>query len=245
MSDLAFNSSQHDTYERRSEYDRIVNTVVTNRQNLLIYGERHSGKTRLLRQFASAEPRAAYISLASSVRDVLLNLLRSTAGDGNAKSTTSAPKTSSVIALQGLLDERLAREGWILVLDHVDSPSANVSKLIKTLHDYGRTPILFAARSPHMEDIGNFRSLCYERSSRLELKPWPPALALEFARREANSLHLSAANLEEALRGIAELSAGYPGTIADMLRMAAKGKYSRDGTIKFRTLYLDYIMSGC
>lgn len=245
MSDLAFNSSQHDTYERRSEYDRIVNTVVTNRQNMLVYGERRSGKTRLLRQFASAEPRAAYISLASSVRDVLLNLLRSTVEHGNAKSTTSAPKTSSVIALQGLLDERLAREGWTLVLDHVDSPSANVSKLIKTLHDYGRTPILFAARSPHMEDIGNFRSLCYERSSRLELKPWPPALALEFARREAGSLHLSAANLDEALRGITELSAGYPGTIADMLRMAAKGKYSRDGTIKFRTLYLDYIMSGC
>ena len=36
-----------------------------------------------------------------------------------------------------------------------------------------------------MEDIGALRSLCINKSERLELKNLPPLIALEFARREA------------------------------------------------------------
>ncbi len=230
-----------DLYERRAEYDNIVTTVVTQRRNLLVHGEDRSGKTRLLQQFAAAHPNAAYISLAPSIRDVLLQLLNTTST--TPQRATPIDKTSSIPSLTNQLEARLSRESRILVLDRVDRPSANVTKLIKSLHDYGRTPILFASRSFHMEDIGNFRTFCYDKSSRLELKPWPTALALDFARHHAALLQLSAPNLDESLKGIAELSAGHPGRIVDMLGMATRSKYLTNDGIKFRSLYLDYIMS--
>jgi hypothetical protein len=242
MDDRNLNSTYLDRYERRAEYARIVDTVIKGRQNMLVYGEARVGKTRLLRKFAETEPMAAYVSLAASVRDVLASLLSSTAE--NTKLKTMAHNGLSAGAMRGLLDERLAHKGWILVLDHVNNPSANVSSLIRELHYYGRNPILFAGRSVHMEDIGKFRSFCYEKSSRLELKPWSAAAALEFARHEAAALQLSAVNLDETVKGISMLSAGYPGRIVDMLQMAASGKYAPEGNIKFNTLYLDYIMHG-
>jgi hypothetical protein len=129
-----------------------------------------------------------------------------------------------------------------MVLDHLDAPSRVVTGIIKDLHYYGRTPVFFASRSPYMEDIGAMRPLCANKSERLEVKNWPPQIALEFAQREAERIQLWASNLEAILSSLVERSGGNPGAILQMLKMAHMPQYRAGDQIKAHVLYLDYRM---
>jgi len=126
---------------------------------------------------------------------------------------TARSKGTSLAALRGMVERRLNEQAWILFLDQVQSPSNAISHLVKELNYYDRTPLLFAARSEHMEDTGGLRSLCLNRTSRVALKAWPAPVALEFKQQQVALSGLEAANLDEALKGIVELSHGYPGII--------------------------------
>jgi len=102
--------------------------------------------------------------------------------------------------------------------------------------------VMFASRSPHMEDIGALRPLCSNKSERLELKNLPPQIALEFARREAERTEIWAANLEAILPSLVEWSDGNPGAIFKMLKMAQLPQYRAGDQIKAHILYVDYRM---
>ena len=128
------------------------------------------------------------------------------------------------------------------LLDQLNGPSRVVTGLIKDLHHYGRTPVILASRSPHMEDIGTLQPLCADKSERIELKNWPQHIAIEFAHREAEKGQLSASNLESALHMFVEWSDGNPAVILHLLRMAHLPQYRLDDQIKAHVLYLDYLM---
>ena len=136
----------------------------------------------------------------------------------------------------------LDTQPFLLVLDQLEAPSSVTTGMIKDLHYYGRTPVIFASRSPHMEDIGALRPLCTNKSERLELKNWPHPIALEFARRHAESGQLWASNLETALPAFVEWSDGNPGSILAMLKMAHLPQYRMGDQIKAHILYVDYRM---
>jgi hypothetical protein len=130
----------------------------------------------------------------------------------------------------------------MLVLDHLAGPSRVVTGIIREFSDYGRRPIYFAARTPHMEDIGALLPMCADRSERLEVRNFPPAIALEFATRAAERSGLLASNLDSALRSLVEWSEGNPGSIRQMLKMADLPRYRTGDQIKAHVLYLDYRM---
>jgi hypothetical protein len=102
--------------------------------------------------------------------------------------------------------------------------------------------VIFASRSPHMEDIGALRPLCANKSERLEVKNWPHAIALEFARRAATSSGLCASNLDKVLPVLIEWSDGNPRSILQMLQMARLPQYRAGDQIKVYILYVDYRM---
>jgi len=117
-----------------------------------------------------------------------------------------------------------------------------VTGMIKEINYYGRTPVIFASRTPHMEDIGTLQPMCADRSERVELKNFPSSIALEFAQREAEKTALWASNLEHALHSLVEWSEGNPGSILNMIKMAQLTRYRMGDQIKVHVLYLDYRM---
>ena len=148
----------------------------------------------------------------------------------------------STPSLKGIVRRALADSPLMLVLDHLSGPSRVVTGIIREFSDYGQKPIYFAARTPHMEDIGTLQSMCADRSERLEMSNLAPAIALEFARREAENNGLRASNLESALRSLVDCSEGNPGSILQMLAMAHLPRYRMGDQIKAHILYLDYRM---
>lgn len=227
----------------RADEMRRLQAQAERRKSMLVFGPEGVGKTRLLEKFVKAQPLALYVDQTRSPRDLMLALIESLRSTGKRDLRLPAtPKTLSTSSLKGIVQRALDQLPFLLVLDHLARPSRTLAGMIKEMHYYGRTPVFFAARTPHMEDIGTLQSMCADRSERTEVKNWPPSISLEFALREAEKAELWASNLEHALDSLVEWSEGNPGSVLYMLKMAHLSKYRMGDQIKAHVLYLDYRM---
>jgi hypothetical protein len=228
--------------DRVDELERL-RAQAQKRKSMLVFGPEGVGKTRLLHSFVKTQPLALYVSQTHSPRELMLALMealhRIAKGDLHLPVSSASLSTSS---LKGLIQRALDLFPFLLVLDHLAGPSRIVTGIIKDLNYYGRTPVFFAARTPHMEDIGSLQPMCADRSERVELKNLPSPIAREFAEREADRTGLSASNLKHALYSLVEWSEGNPASILQMVKMGHLPKYRMDDQIKAHVLYLDYIM---
>ena|ERR1039458_5470786 len=213
------------------------------RKSMLVFGPEGVGKTRLLLTFVQNQPFALYVSPIRSPRDLMMALIQDLRRlDKRELRLPSNANSLSTSSLKGIVQRALAEFPVMLVLDHLAGPSRVVTGIIKEFSDYGRRPIYFAARTPHMEDIGTLQPMCADRSERLEIRNFGPAVALEFAKREAERTGLWASNLDSALHSLVEWSDGNPGSILQMLKMADLPRYRMGDQIKAHVLYLDFRM---
>jgi hypothetical protein len=228
--------------ERTEELARLQ-AQAQRRKSMLIFGPEVVGKTRLLRSFLQTQPLALFAPQVQSPHEMLLALIEELRRVGRPGITLPANCTSlRTGSLKGILQRALEKHPFSLALDHLAGPSRVVTGLIKDLNYFDRTPVIFVARSPHMEDIGNLQSMCAGKAERLELKEFLPPIALEFARREATRTGLWASNLDHVLHQLVEWSNGNPGSIVHMLKMAHFPRYYAGDQIKVHVLYLDYRM---
>ena len=227
--------------EREEELGRLRNQARI-RKSLLVYGPEGVGKSRLLRAFVKNQTLALYVGQMRSAREFALTLLQALHSADEMIKVPGNLSALSTSSMKGIVHRALDTRPFLMVLDHLVAPSRVVTGMIKDLHYYGRTPVVFASRSPHMEDIGALRPLCANKSERLELKNLSPQIALEFARREAERTELWAANLEAILPSLVEWCDGNPGAILHMLKMAQLPQYRTGDQIKSHILYVDYRM---
>jgi len=241
----AVDPQQYLAVVERAEELAQVQAQVRRRKSLLIFGPETVGKTRLLESFVKTQPLTLHVPQVQSPRGILLTLVGDLHRLRNPEIALPADSASlSTGSLKGIVQRALDRLPFLLALDHLTGPSRVVTGLIKDLNYYDRTPVVFVARSQHMEDIGALQPMCAGRAERVELKDFPPPVALEFARRQAQQSGLCAVNLDHVLGLIVGWSNGNPGAILQMIKMAQFPRYRMDGQIKVHVLYLDYRM-GC
>jgi hypothetical protein len=152
--------------ERVEEMARLQ-AQAPRRKSMLIFGPQTVGKTRLLEGFVKTQPLALYVSHLQSPRDLVFALVeRFRSLNKRDVRLPSNPKALSTSSLKGIIQRALDQAPFMLVLDHLSGPSRVVTGMIKEMNYYGRTPIFFAARTPHMEDIGTMLPMCSDRSER-------------------------------------------------------------------------------
>jgi hypothetical protein len=227
--------------EREEEFG-LLRGQAKIRKSLLLFGPEGVGKSRLLRKFIDSQPLALYVRETGSPRELLLALLDALNSAGKGAMLPRKYAALSTCSLKGITQRALDTQSFLMVLDHLEGPSRITTGMIKDLHYYGRTPVILAARSPHMEDIGTLQPLCANKSERIEVKNWPQHIALKFAQHEAERSRLWASNLDSSLHSLVEWSDGNPAAIISMLRMAQLPKYRTGDQIKAHVLYLDHRM---
>ncbi len=216
---------------------------VEKRKSMLVFGPEGVGKTRLLLAFAHSHAFALYVPHVHSPRDLMMSLIQEFRRLGKRELPVPENANSlSTSSLKGRVRRALAAFPFVLVLDHLAGPSRVVTGIVKEFSDYGQRPIVFAARSPHMEDIGTLQPMCADKSERLEIRNFSPGIALEFARREAERNGLWASNIDSALQSLVDWSEGNPGALLSMLRMAELPRYRMGDQIKAHILWLDFRM---
>ncbi len=230
------------TVDRVEEMARL-RAQAQRRKPMLIFGGEGVGKTRLVEAFVKTQPLALHVPKTQSPREILLTLVQELRRTGHKAITLpSEPASKSTGSLKAIVQRALDQATFLLVMDHLAGPSRVVTGLIKDLNYYDRTPVFFVARTPHMEDIGALQPMCARKSECLEMKDFPPSIALEFVRREAERTRLLASNLDEVLHSLVEWSKGSPGSLIQMVQMAHLPRYRADDQVKIHILYVDYRM---
>jgi hypothetical protein len=241
--DGTIDPQQYSAVVERAEELARMQAQAQRRKSMLVFGPEAVGKTRLLRSFVQTQPLALFVAQVQSPRDLLSALIEELGrvrkpGIGLPANWTSLTTGS----MKGIVQRALDKHPFLLALDQLAGPSRVVTGLIKDLNYFDRTPVIFVARTPHMEDIGTLQPMCAGKSERLELKEFAQTIALEFARREASRTGLCASNLDHVLHQVVEWSNGNPGSIVHMLKMAHFPRYYAGDQIKGHVLYLDYRM---
>lgn len=229
-----------DAIERTEELARLLEQARV-RKSMLVFGPEGVGKSRLLRSFCASQRLALFVANSKSPREFLLELLEAIRPTAKAVIPRDT-MAQSARSLKGIAHRALDAAPYLIVIDHLSGPSRVLTGIVKDLHYYGRTPVFFAARSPHMEDIGNLQAFCALKTERIEIKNWSQPIAREFAKRHADAIGLWAMNLETTLRSFVEWSDGNPASIVRLLEMAGRPKYRMDDQIKAHILYVDYRM---
>jgi len=146
------------------------------------------------------------------------------------------------VAIRGIVTEALCHGSYWIVLDHLKSPSQPFTTALKEVCKRTETPLIVAARSAHMEDVGFLLPVFSERSERYELRNFDPERATAFALATAETMHLQAANLSDVIRKIVIFGRGNPGAILTMLQMATSPRYVSEQQVKLSPLYIDFCL---
>lgn len=226
--------------DRRHEL-ATLHTMTLNSKANLVFGPAGVGKTHILRSFTNASFEIVYTDQTQTARNLLFSIWQTLASRKIIKQRTDAVGLS-VVSLKGIVQSALESNACTLVLDQLNNPSRPLTRLIHDLHFFGRTPLILAARSYHMEDVGGLHALCARTSERLEVRPWSREASLLLAQQLAAQQGLRANDLNTVLNEIVRYAAGNPRALHSMVRMAGQSEYRTGSQVKTHVLYVDYCM---
>jgi hypothetical protein len=230
----------------RIEELKLLRDRLAQRHSFLLHGPAGVGKTLLLRavlpQFAdilysgsNATPQALYRNIAELLLSTGHPVFTSACPNG-----TASLQAKSTVSLKGLLRQALLDSKYLVVLDHLARPSQSLAASIRELMHYCSVPIVAVTRSAHMEDAGFVLPLFSDRRDKVALRNFDPDVATAFATTCAQKEGLHAENLGQFLERVVEYSAGNPGALRSMIRLARQPRYVHENQIKIAPLYIDY-----
>ncbi len=234
----------------REEEVAALRQRLSKRRSLLLHGPAGVGKTLLIRSLLPDLRSFIYSHESSTIHVVFRTIAAELLRRGSERIRKAAGSrgveglnAKSAISLKGVVRDALREGEYCLVLDHVQQPSTAFAAVIRDLIVGCETPIIAVARSAHMEDVGFLHSIFGDRPDRYELRNFKPEVACVFARMSSERVGLLAANLNEFLDKVVELSDGNPGAILAMLNMARQPRYRLLESIKTAPLYIDFRMN--
>jgi len=231
-------------FGRQHELTELVKGISGSR-SFLIYGPAGVGKTRLFEELAPQFPHLIRISSCKTpealFHDLALELWRQPnhilrdhfrSSEQLEASTAASLKSLCISAMQGAEN--------VLALEHLGFSSQHLFQAVKEFSWHTGAAVVYVSRSCHVEEAGYLVGHYPDSADRVEIAPFKPHQAAEFANLAADELRLQAENRTEFLAKVGELSEGNPGAILAMVRMAGMPKYRIGDWIKSGSLYIDF-----
>jgi hypothetical protein len=230
------------TLLEREEAIAAVRAAVAAGRHLLVHGAAGIGKSALLQaaqETAGGGPARRLLYCAGATPAAMLRQALAAVHGGGDTGALPAGRC------RYLLRAALAARPCCLVWDPLPFVARAAAHGLRDLLRPTGTPLLAAARSPHMEDIGALATFFALRQERLALRPLSPTAARRLAEAEAARLRLQFPRPQQVLEELLGFAKGNPGEILAMLALARQPCYrGGGGEPKLRLIYLDRLTGG-
>jgi DNA polymerase III delta prime subunit len=221
-------------FGRDAELEQL-RKLLSRRHSFLLYGPAGAGKTLLLTTLIKDFFGALYCKDSSGSQIVFRTLAAELFAEKNhrvlqacGKSGLAAIKDKSAVSIRGIVIEALREASYWIVLDHLQCPSQSFATALKDLCSGTTTPLVAAARSAHMEDVGFLLPMFPDRPDRFALQNFDSGTARQFALQTARQMKLDAANQEKSSTRLCITARGIRARFAPCLRWRPTQSTSRN-----------------
>ncbi|HTT19683.1 MAG TPA: ATP-binding protein [Candidatus Sulfotelmatobacter sp.] len=231
----------------RDEEQQGIRERLSKGKPFLLHGPSGVGKTLLLRNVLKEFPAVLYCENSTTTQTVFRTFARQLLQQGNARlrkafREAKAIESKSAVSLKGIVLDALREGKYAIMLDHIKCPSHSFAAVVREIR-WTSTQVSAVAQSSHMEDVGFLQPFYSDRSEKYEIRNLDNSAAEQFVHEMIRRTGLAAPNLSEFVGKVLEFSAGNPGAIVSLIRMAKYPKYRTDEHIKITPLYIDFRMN--
>ena len=231
-------------FGRQHESSELVEGMSSSR-SFLFHVPAGVGKTRLLEELAPRFPHLIRISSCRTPEDLFRHLARELWAQRNHLlrdhfRSSEQLEDSTAASLKRLCLSALKGAENVLALEHLGFSSLPLFQEVQEFSMKAGAAVVYVSRSYHLEQAGYLVRHYPGPADRIEIAPFKPHQAEEFAKLAADELCLQAENRTEFLAKVSELSDGNPGAILAMVQMAGMPKYRIGDWIKSGSLYIDF-----
>jgi energy-coupling factor transporter ATP-binding protein EcfA2 len=160
-------------------------------------------------------------------------------GNAGSEEIKAAVAKLSGPALQALLFDAFTKKPFTLILDPLEFMSRQLYELLRDVERITQTPLVFVARSPHMEAIGNATRFYWPRDQHVALGPLLSDDAEKLFDLRIALWEKLPKNMHEFRQHILDYADGNPGTLLRLMEMAPSNTYWSGGAIKIHLLTVD------
>jgi hypothetical protein len=216
---------------------------------LILLGPHGSGKTRLIQEALSGNPRVLCIAWVPTLHGFLAAMARTLiaarhadfigrAKPGRDADAWLAAQTS--IHLKGLLWNAMENSPVPMMLDGIAGASFPTYRFLQRIY-HTRGMALFAA-SRDVLSLGALARLFWNPSTVLDLPPLPERDAAQLFEAATDHFKLRHLELDDFRAKVLESARGNPGQIIEMCRLATQPQYIVGRYIKFAPLRIDTVV---
>ncbi len=233
---------------RAKERQKLL-AAFRDKQPVVLFGPRGSGKTRLIEETICRHPGTLYVGWQDTPHSLLAAIARALIASGHSEFERRAQfdtppeawlsrQTSS--HLKALIWNAVEAMPVALVIDGVNHASFPTYRFLQRLY-YTPGTWLVAAACDSM-GLGALSRLFWDRRQIVQLAPLSERESGELFETAADHFRLRNLELDEFREKVLDSASGNPGQIIEMCRLAAQPQYVSGRYIKFTPLRIDALM---
>jgi len=211
---------------------KLINDFIAKKENVMIFGEKGTGKSELVRTFVSGKNAGTYLFSKESkdIKDSFANLAIS----GGYKKNI---REQNIDALKTIFYGLISKTPEFVVFDNLGRVKPKFNSFLNYLIDK-KIPLLITCRGLEKQHIGHLRWVSFAFNT-IELTNFDKknsCLLIDFFIKEFD---IKTEKADEFKHDIIKYSGGNPGLIKALCMLARDQKYNKNGSFDMRLMELD------
>jgi len=213
---------------------RTISSLVTQKKNIIIFGEEGVGKTAVINKILAdqfSSKKYLYSEESNTFREVLMGLVLS------GSNTRGKIEEKNILALRKMLYTILDKKPEYIIFDHIGRVEPKYCSFLEYLIERG-LPLMIISQGTDKKAIGHLRYLLHN-FERVEISNFSRVATDILVDHYIDKFNIKVVEPDNFKKAIFHFSNGNPKVVRQICSLARDTKYQKKGFIDVRLINLD------